>query len=68
MKFGRRMQCATYGVRSAMDDTQALRKVRGLCLIIPYDAHGAKVWPSIALHLEFNPRNGALADAESQEI
>ncbi|KAH0832106.1 hypothetical protein J3R83DRAFT_13015 [Lanmaoa asiatica] len=26
-----------------------------------------EVWPSIALHLEFNPRTGALADAESPE-
>jgi len=24
-----------------------------------------EVWPSIALHLEFNPRTGSLADAES---
>ncbi|KAG8214652.1 hypothetical protein J3R82DRAFT_9730 [Butyriboletus roseoflavus] len=26
-----------------------------------------EVWPSIALHLEFNPRTGALADTESPE-
>lgn len=51
-----------------MDDIQGLKKVRSFAQPRNLVLTGhCSVWPSIALHLEFNPRTGPLADAESPE-